>query len=172
MIVVKKNLVLLGMMAVGKTTLARIVSKKHSLQFIDIDLNIRRKNSMTIAEIFEKKGEKFFRKEEEKEVLKSLKKNNCVIALGGGAFINKTVREHVLKSSISIWLDVDIETLNNRIKQNDKRPLLGKENNQIKLKELYIQRKKIYELSNHKIECGKLSKENIANKIIALYEKY
>ena len=77
----KKNLVLLGMMAVGKTTLARIVSKKHSLQFVDIDLNIRRKNSMTIAEIFEKKGEKFFRKEEEKEVLKSLKKNNCVISL-------------------------------------------------------------------------------------------
>ena len=71
-----------------------------------------------------------------------------------------------------MWLDVDIETLNNRIKQNYKRPLLGKENNQVKLKELYIQRKKIYELSNHKIECGKLSKENIANKIIALYEKY
>ena len=168
----KKNLVLLGMMAVGKTTLAKIVAKKHNLIFIDTDANIKKKNSMTIAEIFTKKGENFFREEEEKVVLRSLKKNNCVIALGGGAFINNTVREHVLKSSISIWLDVDIETLNNRIKQNDKRPLLGKENNQVKLKELYIQRKKIYELSNHKIECGKLSKENIANKIIALYEKY
>ena len=70
----KKNLVLLGMMAVGKTTLARIVAKKHNLKFVDIDLNIRKKNSMTIAEIFEKKGENFFRKEEEKEVLQSLKK--------------------------------------------------------------------------------------------------
>ena len=62
------------------------------------------------AEIFEKKGEKFFRKEEEKEVLQSLKKNNCVIALGGGAFINKIVRENILKNAISIWLDINIET--------------------------------------------------------------
>jgi len=169
---VKKNLVLLGMMAVGKTTLAKIVAKKHNLKFVDIDLNIKKKNSMTIAEIFEKKGENFFRKEEEKEVLKSLKKNNCIIALGGGAFINKTIRENVLKDAISIWLDVDIETLDNRIKQNYKRPLLKKENNQVKLKEIYTLRKKIYELADHKIECDKLSKEKIAEKIIALYEKY
>ena len=168
----KKNLVLLGMMAVGKTTLARVVSKKRSLKFVDIDLNIRRKNSMTIAEIFEKKGEKFFRKEEEKEVLQSLKKNNCVIALGGGAFINKIVRENILKNAISIWLDINIETLNSRIKQNYKRPLLKKENNKVKLKDIYNVRKKIYELANHKIECGKLSEKSIAEKIIAIYEKY
>jgi len=169
---VKKNLVLLGMMAVGKTTVARIVAKKHNLKFIDIDLNIKKKNSMTIAEIFEKKGENFFRKEEEKEVLKSLKKNNCVIALGGGAFINKTVRENILKNAISIWLDTDIEILNRRIKQNYKRPLLKKENNQTKLKEIYNERKKIYELADHKIECAKLDKQNIAEKITALYEGY
>ena len=168
----KKNLVLLGMMAAGKTTLARIVAKKRNLKFIDIDTNIRKKNSMTIVEIFEKKGENFFRSEEEKEVLKSLKRNNCVIALGGGAFINKTIRENILKNAISIWLDVDIETLNKRVKKNYKRPLLKKENNQAKLKELYAERKKIYELANCKIECGTLSKENIAKKIITLYEKY
>ena len=118
------------MMAVGKTTLARIVAKKYNLKFVDTDANIRKKNSMSIAEIFEKKGENFFRKEEEKEVLKSLKDSNCVIALGGGAFINKTVRENVLKNAISIWLNIDIETLNSRIKNNYKRPLLKKENNQ------------------------------------------
>ena len=168
----KKNLVLLGMMAVGKTTLARIVAKKHNLKFVDIDLNISKKNSMTIAEIFEKKGENFFRKEEEKEVLQSLKKNNCIIALGGGTFINKTVRKNILKNAISVWLDVSIEILNSRIKQNYKRPLLKKENNQAKLKDIYTERKKIYELANHKIECAKLSKESIAEKIIAIYEKY
>ena len=69
-------------------------------------------------------------------------------------------------------MDVSIEILNSRIKQNYKRPLLKKENNQVKLKKIYIERKKIYELANHKIECGKLSKESIAEKIIALYEKY
>ncbi len=168
----KKNLVLLGMMAVGKTTLGKIVAKKQELKFIDIDASIEKKNSMTINEIFKKKGEKFFRMEEEKEVLKSLKKNNCVIALGGGAFMNKTVRENILKNAISIWLSVDIKTLNQRIKWNQKRPLLKEENNQKKITELYAERKDIYKLANHQIACDKLSKKNIAEKIIALYEKY
>jgi len=169
---VKKNLVLLGMMAVGKTTLGKIVAKKQELKFIDIDTSIEKKNSMTIKEIFKKKGEKFFRMEEENEILKSLEKNNCVIALGGGAFMNKTVRENILKNAISIWLSVDIKTLNQRIKWNRKRPLLKEENNQKKITELYAERKDIYKLANHQIACDKLSKKNIAEKIIALYEKY
>ena len=168
----KKNLVLLGMMAVGKTTLGKIVAKKQELKFIDIDASIEKKNSMTIKEIFKKKGENFFRMEEEKEVLKSLKKNNCVITLGGGAFMNKTIRENILKNTISIWLDVDIKTLNKRVRWNRKRPLLKEENNQKKLTELYAERKDIYKLANHKIACDKLSKENVTEKIIALYEKY
>ena len=168
----KKNLVLLGMMAVGKTTLGKIVAKKQELKFIDIDASIEKKNSMTIKEIFKKKGEKFFRMEEENEILKSLEKNNCVIALGGGAFMNKTVRENILKNAISIWLSVDIKTLNQRIKWNRKRPLLKEENNQKKITELYAERKDIYKLANHQIACDKLSKMNIAEKIIALYEKY
>ena len=168
----KKNLVLLGMMAVGKTTLGKIVAKKQELKFIDIDASIEKKNSMTIKEIFKKKGEKFFRMEEENEILKSLEKNNCVIALGGGAFMNKTVRENILKNAISIWLSVDIKTLNQRIKWNRKRPLLKEENNQKKITELYAERKDIYKLANHQIACDNLSKKNIAEKIIALYEKY
>ena len=168
----KKNLVLLGMMAVGKTTLGKIVAKKQELKFIDIDASIEKKNSMTIKEIFKKKGEKFFRMEEENEILKSLEKNNCVIALGGGAFMNKTVRENILKNAISIWLNVDIKTLNQRVKWNQKRPLLKEKNNQKKITELYAERKNIYKLANHQIACDKLSKKNIAEKIIALYEKY
>ena len=168
----KKNLVLLGMMAVGKTTLGKIVAKKQELKFIDIDASIEKKNSMTIKEIFKKKGEKFFRMEEENEILKSLEKNNCVIALGGGAFMNKTVRENILKNAISIWLNVDIKTLNQRVKWNRKRPLLKEENNQKKITELYAERKNIYKLAKHQIACDKLSKKNIAEKIIALYEKY
>ena len=168
----KKNLVLLGMMAVGKTTLGKIVAKKQELKFIDIDTSIEKKNSMSIKEIFKKKGEKFFRVEEENEILKSLEKNNCVIALGGGAFMNKTVRVNILKNAISIWLRVDIKILNQRIKWNRKRPILKEENNQKKITELYAERKDIYKLANHQIACDKLSKKNIAEKIIALYEKY
>ena len=168
----KKNLVLLGMMAVGKTTLGKIVAKKQELEFVDIDASIEKKNSMTIKEIFKRKGEEFFRLEEEKEVLKSLKESNSVIALGGGAFINKTIRNNVLKNAISIWLDADLKDLNRRIKWSNKRPLLSKENSQKKINKLYDKRKNIYKLANHKIACDNRSKNNIVEKIIALYEKY
>ena len=168
----KKNLVLLGMMAVGKTTLGRLVAKKQDLKFIDTDANIEKRYAMKISEIFKKKGEKFFRQEERKEVLKSLEKSHCVIALGGGAFIDKTIRENILKNAISIWLDINLMTLNKRIKWNNKRPLLNKKNNQKKINKLYTERKNIYKLANHRINCDNLNKENIANKIIILYEKY
>ena len=170
MLSLSKNIVLIGMMGVGKTTLGKIVAKEHNLKFIDIDANIERKNLMTITEIFEKKGEDFFRNEEKEEVLKSLKKEKCIIALGGGAFINKIVRNDILKNSISIWLDLNIKTINRRVKWSNKRPLL-KEKKLEKLKNLYEKRKKIYKLANHKIECAKLSKKNIVRKIIELYEK-
>jgi shikimate kinase len=169
---VRKNLVLLGMMGVGKSTLGKIVAKKQGFEFIDTDINIEKKYSMKISEIFKKKGEKFFRLEEVKEVLKSLKKSNCVIALGGGAFINETIRNNVLKNAVSIWLDVSMKKLNKRIKYNKKRPLLDKKNNLKIINKLYSERKYIYKLADHKIFCGHLDKEIIANKIIAFYEKY
>ena len=159
-------------MAVGKTTLGKIVAKKQNLEFVDIDKNIEKKNFMSINEIFKKKGENFFRIEEEKEVLKSLKKDNCVIALGGGTFMNEAIRKDILKNAISVWLDVNIKTLNERVKWNQKRPLLKKDGNAKILKELYDKRKKIYKLANHKIICDKLNKEKLAKKIIALYGKY
>ena len=159
-------------MGVGKTTLGKLVAKNQGLEFIDTDANIENKNSMTINEIFEQKGENFFRLEEKKEILNLLSKQDCVIALGGGAFMDKTIRESVLKNAISVWLDIDLKILNQRLKWNQKRPLLKKYNNQKKLNELYEQRKNIYQLANHKIECDKLTKNGIAEKIIALYEKY
>ena len=166
----KKNLVLLGMMGVGKTTLGKIVAKKLKLTFADTDLSIEKSNLMSIKEIFKKKGEKFFRIEEEKEVLKSLKQKNCIIALGGGAFMNKTLRENILKNNISIWLDADIKTLSNRIKWNQKRPLL-EGNYTEKLKKIYADRKNIYKLADHRIQCDNLGKKDVIEKIITIYEK-
>ena len=168
----RKNLVLLGMMGVGKTTLGKIVAKKIGLKFIDTDKNIEKKCVMRISKIFKIKGEEFFRIEEEKEVLKSLKENNAIIALGGGAFINKEVRDSILKNAVSIWLDADLNDLNKRIKWTVKRPLLNTKNKQKKINELYDKRKNIYKMANHRINCDNLSKENIVEKIITYYEAY
>ena len=159
-------------MGVGKTTIGKIVAKKQDLEFVDTDTNVEKKFSMKISEIFKKKGEKFFRIEEEKEVLKSLTKNNCVIALGGGAFLNQSIRNSVLKNAISMWLDNDLITLSKRTKWNKKRPLLDKKNNQKKINKLYAERKNIYKLADYKIVCNDLNKEDIANKIIVFYEQH
>jgi len=160
------------MMGVGKTTLGKIVAKMTSLKFIDTDANIEKNCVMKISEIFKKKGEKFFRLEEKKEVLKSLKEKNSVIALGGGAFIDKTIRDSILKYAISIWLDLDLKDLNKRVKWNKKRPLLNNDNKQKMINKLYAERKNIYKLANHRINCKDLSKQNVAKKIIAFYEEY
>ena len=167
----KKNLVLLGMMAVGKSTLGKIVAKKLSLEFIDTDKNVENNNAMKIKDIFEKRGEKFFRAEEEKEVLKCLKRENCIIALGGGAFLNNKIRNNILETAISIWLDVDIKTLEKRVKWNKKRPLLKKNNNYKMIKKIYQERKGIYKLASHKIKCDKMNKSDLTKKIILLYEQ-
>ena len=159
------------MMAVGKSTLGKIVAKKQDLIFIDTDLNIEKKCAMKISEIFKNKGEKFFRILEEREVLESLKKSKCVIALGGGAFMKKTIRDRILKDSVSIWLDVNLKTLNKRVNRNKKRPLINEEDSQIKINQLYAERKNIYKMANYKINCNYLGKEDVVNKIITFYEK-
>jgi len=168
---VKKNLVLVGMMASGKTSLGKIIAKKQNLKFIDTDLIIEKKNAMTISEIFEKKGESFFRIEEEKETLKCLKKNNCVISLGGGAFMNKNIRENVLKNCISIWLDVDAKIINKRVGWNNKRPLLKMKDGLNKINKLYSERKSAYKKAKYRIICKDLGKNVLVKKILNLYEE-
>ena len=160
------------MMGVGKSTVGKIVAKSQDLKFVDTDLNVEKKCSMKITVIFEKKGEDFFRLQEENEVLESLKKNNCVIALGGGAFMNKNVRNIILENSLSIWLDLNLKTLNKRIKWNKKRPLLHEKNTQEVMRKIYVERRNIYKIAHHKINCNNLTKKNIAKKIIIFYEKH
>ena len=170
----KKKIVLIGMMGSGKTTVGRILSKRLKINFIDTDVLIEKKCGVKIKKIFDKYGEEYFRHKEEKIILDILLNNKKpgIIALGGGAFLNKKLQKIILKETISIWLDVDVNTLNQRTKWNQKRPLLNKENNQKKINKLYSERKNIYKLANHRINCDKLGKKNIAEKIMIFYEKY
>ena len=160
------------MMGVGKSTLGKIIAKKLNLKFVDTDLNIEKKWSMKIWEIFQSRGENFFRIQEEKEVLECLKKNKTVLALGGGAFMNKNIRNSILKNSLSFWLDLNLKTITQRVKWNKKRPLLKQQNVEEIIKKLYSKRKNIYKLAKYKINCNKMTKEEIAEKIICYYENH
>ena len=164
-----KSLVLVGMMGSGKSLIGKILSKKLDYDFIDTDKKIEEVEKKTISEIFKKKGEKYFRNIEEITSIKFLKLNNKVIALGGGGYVNPTIRKYILKKCISIWLDWKHETIINRIKNSRKRPLAVKLNN-LELQKLIIKRSVLYNLSHYKINCDKLDKKQIVEKIINYYE--
>ena len=166
----KKNLVLLGMMGSGKSTIGYLLSKNLNLEFYDIDSIIERQDGRKIAEIFNTEGEDFFRKLEEKVSIKILKLKNKVISLGGGAFLNENIRKEVLSNNVSFWLNWKDNTLINRIKRNNKRPIINN-SNENEIKKLISKRLKIYSMADFKINCEKFTKNEITRKILDIYEK-
>ena len=165
----KENLVFLGMMGSGKSSIGSLVAKKLNLNFIDVDKEIEKELGLSISKIFETKGEDYFRKFEEKKTLKILKSNSTVISLGGGAFINKVIRKEVLKNHISFWLNWDNETLINRIKNSKKRPIAFKSTDN-ELIDLIKKRSNIYSKALYEIKCDKMSKNEIVKKVLKNYE--
>ena len=164
-----KSLVFLGMMGSGKSSIGNLVSKKLDLPFIDIDNLIIKDAKMSIAEIFEKKGEVYFRNLEEKITLKYLKKIKNVVSLGGGGFINTKIRKEILDNHFSFWLNSDESILIKRIKGSKKRPLASNSTNH-EIRTMIRNRSKIYSNAQFKINCNKLTKTEIVKKIIKIYE--
>ena len=165
----KENIVFLGMMGSGKTSVGLLVSKKLGLDFFDIDKLIENRLNMKISQIFETKGEKYFRKIEEKITLKILKKDKVVVSLGGGAFLNKKIRNEVLSKHFSFWLKLDSKVLIKRIINNPKRPIAVKSTNQ-ELIDLIKKRSNIYSKALYKLNCNNLTKTEVVNKILKIHE--
>ena len=164
-----KNIVLVGMMGSGKSSIGKLLSRKTGLDFIDIDALIEKKENKSITEIFKVNGEKYFRDLEEKISIKKLQEYNNVISLGGGAFLNAKIRKKSSLNSITVWLNWKTSTLIDRIKDSKKRPVVTNlKTNEIK--DLIEERSKIYNSSDYKVNCDKLSKSEIVNKIKNFYE--
>ena len=166
----KKNLVLTGMMGVGKSTIGKNLANKLSFTFLDIDRIIEEKEGSTINIIFKNKGENYFRMLENKITITELKKDSSVISLGGGAFLDKDIRRAVKKSSISFWLDINLNILINRLNRSKKRPLLFKKNIGETIGKIYFERKKIYSEADFKVRCDKMKTGTIVSKILKIYE--
>ena len=165
------NLVLLGMMGSGKSTIGLSLSKRLNTNFFDIDKIIEREHNMKVNEIFEKKGEKFFRSLEEKITLNVLKSKNSIISLGGGSWLNEKIRKETnINNNVSFWLNWDTSIILERIKKNNKRPLI-KNLNDSEIVKLILKRSKIYAKANYEIDCNRLTKDKIIKKILNIYER-
>ena len=112
----KKNIVLVGMMGSGKSSIGKLLSKNVDLDFIDIDKKIEEKEKKTISEIFSKFGEIYFRNLEEQISMEYLNLQNKIISLGGGGFMNIKIRKNCLINSLTFWLNWKNEIVINRIK--------------------------------------------------------
>ena len=164
-----KNIVLLGMMGSGKSTIGYLLSKYLKLKFVDIDYAIQKETGLTINSIFEKNGEDYFRNLEEKTTLKMLKSSKKIIALGGGGFLNKNIKKEILNNHFSVWLTWKHSTIIKRILKSKKRPIAFNSNESY-LKKLITERSSIYSKANFKINCETLTKNMIVKQIADLYE--
>ena len=161
------NIVLVGHMGSGKTSIGKHLSKKINYKFIDTDQEIEGESKMTIAEFFKEKGEEKFRKYEEriaKIILNESK--SSVIALGGGSFENNKTRSLILKDNFSIWLKCSLKTLSYRCNNLDNRPLLNGKNIRNEISKLDKIRKKNYMKSNLTVDVSRKTKSKIIQEII------
>ena len=145
-IINKKNICIMGLMGSGKSIIGKDLSKNLNLKFYDTDKEIELMTNKKISTIFKEEGESYFRDIEEKVCIEILTNDNCVISLGGGSIISKKIRKIIKKNSYSIYLQVTLNNLLNRLKFSRKRPLLNNNSNKSEtMQKLLNDRQKYYE---------------------------
>ena len=163
----KKTVALIGMMGSGKSAIGKVVSSILDVPFVDADVEIERAAKLSISEIFERHGEKFFRDKEDQVIKRLLKERPCILATGGGAFVNEKIRTSIKQHCVSVWLNTDVETLWKRVKHKKTRPLLRTDNPRETLVNIYSDRIKTYSLADVIIESrGTSSLDKMANLVI------
>ncbi len=167
--IIRKNLVLVGMMGSGKSTIGKIIADKINYKFIDTDQEIEKVEEISIKSIFELKGEGYFRIIEENLIKEIVKNDKLVISLGGGSFLNANTKKLIQKKSISFWLNWNYQTIISRIAFNKKRPLI-KNLDRKDLISMMKDRAMVYKDAHFKIDCENLTKIQIVNKILKKYE--
>src|SRR5271166_87174 len=147
-----RSIVLVGMMGAGKTSVGKRLAARLGLPFVDADAEIEAGAQLTIAEIFERFGEAYFRDGERRVIARLLKSGSQVLATGGGAFMNKATRDNIAAHGISIWLKPDIEVLLARVRKKSNRPLLQTTDPERTLRQLLEERSPIYALADITVE--------------------
>lgn len=159
-----ENIYLVGFMGSGKSTVGKLLATKLSLTFIDVDKLIEKKENRSIKEIFEKEGESYFRNLEKIEINNLSKSKGYVVSTGGGLGADLDNMKVMRETGNVIWLDVTLNTILERCKNDENRPLLKLP--PADLKKLYENRKKIYSLANIRINADRKNPNQIVEEII------
>ncbi len=161
-----RNLILVGLMGAGKSSVGRIVAQQLGIPFVDSDAEIEKVSRMSISELFAAYGEEEFRALETRVMKRLLKNGPRVVSTGGGAFINDRTRRHIKKGGVSIWLKADLDVLWDRVSKRDTRPLLKTENPKQTLENLMNARYPIYELADLTVLSRDVRKELMADEVL------
>lgn len=163
----QRNLVLVGLMGAGKSSIGRLVAQQLGIPFVDTDAEIERVSRMTITDLFAKYGENEFRALEARVIRRLLRGGPKVVSTGGGAFINEVTRNHIKNAGLSLWLRADLDVLWERVNKRDHRPLLKTENPKATLENLMIKRYPIYAEADLVIESRDVGKDIIVTEVLA-----
>jgi shikimate kinase len=140
-------------MGAGKTTVGARLAKRLGVPFADSDAEVERTEGVSVAEIFEKRGEEAFRTVERRAVARLMGKASLVVAVGGGAFADEDSRRQMLERCIVVWLDADVPTLAGRLAGDRDRPLLRGEDPQAALLRLAAQRESRYAEAHIRVDA-------------------
>ncbi|MFC7704965.1 shikimate kinase [Plastorhodobacter daqingensis] len=163
----KKTVVLVGMMGAGKTAVGTQLARLLSVPFLDSDEEIEKAANMTIAEIFARDGEAFFRAKESQVLDRLLRGRPCVLSTGGGAFLAEANRAAIAERGVAVWLRADLDLLWQRVRHKATRPLLRTPNPRETLAGIYEARAPIYALAELSVESrGDYSVERMAGEVI------
>ena len=163
------NIYLIGMMGSGKSTIAKELSKKLNMDFVDIDNDMETINEMEIAEIFNNFGEKKFREMESAYFIEKSKQKNNIFSTGGGIILKKENRDALINNGITFLLESNSNVLLDRIKDTKNRPLLSGSDNLKVISDIWNKRKKHYYNScHHRIDSTNLSAHDVVEKIITI----
>ncbi len=139
-----RNIVLIGMMGAGKTSVGRRLAGALDLPFVDADAEIEQAANLTIAEIFDTYGEDHFRDGERKVITRLLADGPKVIATGGGAFMNAQTRAKIGRQAVSVWLKAPLPLLMERVQRKANRPLLSEADPEAVMRRLLAVREPVY----------------------------
>jgi shikimate kinase len=153
---------LVGFMAAGKTTLARALARRLDWEAVDIDDLIERREHMSVADIFARHGEPYFRAVERAVLFERLPPRHLVVATGGGTFADPVNRAAITGDGVSVWLDVPLERLIARLPMDGRRPLAA---DRTDLERLFHQRRAAYQQAHVRLD-GRASVDALVEQMV------